>query len=70
MTQQIISALTFVLALNMIFFLAELAIVNDHPESNVKFFNVEGSMINDFDAGNNTLNEDLEIGRASCRERV
>ena len=44
----------FVVALNVLMFLSQAAIIDINPEA-TKFFNEEGSLINEFDAGGNVL---------------
>jgi hypothetical protein len=60
------TALTFVLILNV---LTQAAVIEVNPEANV-FFTNEGTMLSNFDAGNNTLNvdniaNDLPTGQGS-----
>ena len=52
--------LAFILALNMVFFIAQVSADKINPDESTNFFNYEGSLIEGFDAGDYTLNESLE----------
>lgn len=48
-------ALTFIFAVNMLFFIAQVSVDNINPNGNT-FFTLEGSLLNRFNAGNYTVN--------------
>lgn len=53
-------ALTFILALNLMFFFAQTAVEKINPNTHTSFYNYDSSMISAYDLGNYTLDEDIE----------
>lgn len=50
-------ALTIVMAINLMLWFGQIAVLSVNPDG-VQFFNKEGSLINQYDAGNYTLSDD------------
>lgn len=51
------TAFLIVLCINVLLWFSQIAITDINPEG-TQFFNYDGSMISDFDAGNHTLNDE------------
>lgn len=52
-------ALAIILAIDLMFFLGQTAILNINPDSPTSFFTRQDSLILSYDSGNYTLNEDV-----------
>lgn len=67
MTDSLETALVFVLSLNVLLFLGQIAILEINPAAS-DFYNEEGTLLSGFDSGNYTLDDSDPAGRLPSGE--